>query len=65
MTTKEESKMNKKIETETRIKYSVSNDFDYLMSKINMGASFLDSKAITILNNLSKRIKELEENQKR
>lgn len=39
------------------------DDFNYLISKINLGSSFLDGKAILILNGFSSRLKELEENQ--
>ena len=38
----------------------INEDLDYLYSKINWGASFLDSKAVTIMNELSGKIRDLE-----
>jgi len=38
----------------------INEELDYLYSKINWGTSFLDSKAITIMNELSGKIRDLE-----
>lgn len=39
----------------------INNNISYLFEKIDWGKSWLDSKAIDIMNNLSKNIKKLEE----
>ena len=38
----------------------ILKDLDYLYSKINWSASFLDGEAVTIMNNLPGKIQELE-----
>ena len=42
-----------------RIK-EIEKDIDYLFKKINWGASFLDAKAIEIMNTLKQKIRNLE-----
>jgi hypothetical protein len=42
-----------------KTKEEIIEDLNYLFSKINWGTSFLDAKAITIMNEISKDIKEL------
>ena len=37
---------------------NINEDIDYLFSKINWGSSFLDAKAIDIMNTLKSRIEE-------
>lgn len=37
---------------------NISEDIDYLFSKINWGSSFLDAKAIDIMNTLKAKIEE-------
>lgn len=39
----------------------INEDLNYLYSKINWGASFLDAKAVTIMNELSGKILDLEQ----
>lgn len=43
-----------------QILQSLVDDFNYLCSKVNWGSSFLDARAVEIMNTLSKRIKALE-----
>lgn len=44
------------------VKQGICDDMEYLFSKINWGESFLDAKAIDIMNTLRKRIMGLELN---
>ena len=51
--------MNKNFNTDfnlTKERIYLRNNIDYLFSKINWKSSFLDAKAITIMNNLMKNI---------
>lgn len=38
----------------------IIQDLSYLHSKVNWGTSFLDAKAITIMNEFSEKIRKLE-----